>query len=412
LELACAFSTLSIPVALFEQECYPARSNLPGSALFAFASVAPYYFVSGAMSKSKLEAIRDQRALDIIEAKAAVPVESLVQKLADGPFAQRKPLCLRERLETLLKNGETCLAAEFKRASPSKGDIASSASIRADDVAMLYADGGASVMSVLTEPKWFKGSLEDMNAARDALDVRQTKMTEAGQAVLRPLVLRKDFLIDEYQIHEARAYGADTLLLIVAILKDELLASLIKCARSLGMEPLVEVNNEVELESALAAGARVIGVNNRNLHTFQLDMTTTSRLADLLRSRGLLLEASNVENPGSGTVVLAALSGISSRADVEKYREEGVNCVLVGESLMRSVDPVKAMRVLRGVTQEQKVRVKICGNTNVEDSVAGGSKHLHYTPTFLCGENGDSTSIYSKFNFFSLSILPSLPSWS
>jgi anthranilate synthase/indole-3-glycerol phosphate synthase/phosphoribosylanthranilate isomerase len=320
------------------------------------------------MSKSKLDIIRDQRVLDVAEAKAANPLQSLIQKLADGPFAHHKPLCLRERLEALQQINETCLAAEFKRASPSKGLIALTDSVRADETALLYAEGGASVVSVLTEPKWFKGSLEDMQAVRFALDARQA---ENGGTGLRPLVLRKDFLVDEYQIHEARAYGADTFLLIVAILEADLLAELIKCGRSMGMEPLVEVNNEVELETALAAGARVIGVNNRNLHTFQLDMTTTSRLANSLRTRGLLLDNHNVANPGKETVIMAALSGISSRSDVEKYREEGVNTVLVGESLMRSVDPVKALRTLRGTVDAKIVRVKICGNTNVQDAVAG-----------------------------------------
>lgn len=222
------------------------------------------------------------------------------------------------------------LLAEIKRASPSKGDIADPSTPAAPAVALSYAAAGASVISVLTEPKWFKGSLDDMRAVRAALDTLPR----------RPAILRKDFILDPYQIDEARVYGADTVLLIVAMLDDERLALLYRHARSRGMEPLVEVNNASELERALAIGARVVGVNNRNLHDFEVDMNTTSRIADVVRAR---------RGEAASEVVLIALSGITGRADVERYVEQGVRAVLVGESLMRASDKGAFARSLLGV---------------------------------------------------------------
>ncbi|PCH36729.1 N-anthranilate isomerase [Wolfiporia cocos MD-104 SS10] len=211
------------------------------------------------------------------------------------------------------------LMAEIKRASPSKGAINLGANAAAQ--ALTYALAGASVISVLTEPTWFKGSLEDMRAARTALDSLPS----------RPAILRKDFIFDEYQIAEARLYGADSVLLIVAMLTVERLTALYAYARGLGIEPLVEVNNAREMGVALTLGARVIGVNNRNLHDFNVDMGTTSRLAEMTRERG---------------VVLCALSGISGPGDVRTYREQGVGAVLVGEALMRAQDTRAFIREL------------------------------------------------------------------
>jgi anthranilate synthase/indole-3-glycerol phosphate synthase/phosphoribosylanthranilate isomerase len=179
--------------------------------------------------------------------------------------------------------------AEFKKASPSKGDIA--AGLDAPRQALAYALAGACTISVLTEPTWFKGSLADLENVRSALE----------GATLSPGVcaLRKDFLIDEYMLLEARAHGADTALLIVAILTPEELVRLMAASRALGMEPLVEVNTEAEMQIALDAGAAVIGVNNRNLHTFEVDMGTTGRLAAMI--------------PEHADVQLLALSGVATR---------------------------------------------------------------------------------------------------
>lgn len=208
------------------------------------------------------------------------------------------------------------LMSEIKRASPSKGDISLSAN--AASQALTYALAGASVISVLTEPTWFKGTLLDLRLARQAVDALPT----------RPAFLRKDFILDEYQIDEARLYGADTILLIVAMLSPERLKALYDYSTKVrGMEPLVEVNNAEEMRRALELGARVIGVNNRNLHDFNVDMGTTSRLADIVVEHNRESERETI---------LCALSGISAREDVEVYRGQGVGAVLVGEALMRA----------------------------------------------------------------------------
>lgn len=243
----------------------------------------------------------------------------------------------------------TAVMAEIKRASPSKGDIAPTAS--APEQALKYALAGASVISVLTEPKWFKGSLVDMLAVRNAVDSIPN----------RPAILRKDFIVSTYQIDEARLYGADTVLLIVAMLEPTLLKELYTYSVSIGMEPLVEVNNPAELDIALELGSKVIGVNNRNLHDFNVDMSTTSRVNAALQGRD---------------VILCALSGISKPEDVEAYVKEGVKAVLVGESLMRASDPTQFLRSLVGLPSlssssslpESQPLVKICGIRSVQDA--------------------------------------------
>lgn len=165
---------------------------------------------------------------------------------------------------------------------------------------------GAAGISVLTEPGWFKGELKDM------CDVRK----QVANLENRPAVLRKDFLIDEYMVYEARVYGADTILLIVAVLEETLLKSLIDLSRSLDMEPLVEVNNDAETKIALRCGAKVIGVNNRNLHNFSVDPSTTETLME-----------QNADELERLDVMLCALSGIACRADVQRYTVMGVETV-------------------------------------------------------------------------------------
>ncbi|TFY69685.1 hypothetical protein EVJ58_g271 [Rhodofomes roseus] len=176
-------------------------------------------------------------------------------------------------------------------------------------------------IKLLTEPTWFKGSLLDMRLARQALDALPD----------RPAILRKEFVFSEYQIAEARLWGADTVLLIVAMLAQEQLQRLYAYALSLGMEPLVEVNNVREMARALEVGAKVVGVNNRNLHDFSVDMGTTSGLVDMVREKDVLL---------------CALSGIKGPEDVRVYKEQGVNGVLVGESLMRAADTTAFIKEL------------------------------------------------------------------
>ncbi|KAF8448679.1 indole-3-glycerol phosphate synthase-domain-containing protein [Boletus edulis BED1] len=246
-----------------------------------------------------------------------------------------------------LKARSPALMAEIKRASPSKGDIAPNAN--AAHQALAYALAGAAVISVLTEPTWFKGTLLDMRLARQAIDSLPN----------RPAILRKDFILDEYQIAEARLWGADTVLLIVAMLPPARLHALYAYSVSLGMEPLVEVHTTDEMCVALELGANVIGVNNRNLHDFNVDMGTTSRLADMAR----------------GDVVICALSGISGPEDVRGYAEQGVGAVLVGEALMRAEDPRVFIHHLLDwpLPEEEKgdgqVLAKICGIRSVEDAL-------------------------------------------
>ena len=237
------------------------------------------------------------------------------------------------------------LMAEIKRASPSKGDIAPD--ICAAEQARKYALAGASVISVLTEPEWFKGSVEDLRAVRQSLDGMPN----------RPAVLRKEFIFDEYQILEGRLAGCDSVLLIVKMLDEKTLKKLYLYSKSLGMEPLVEVNTSDEMEIAIHLGAQVIGVNNRDLTTFKVDLDTTSRLMDKVPK---------------GTIV-CALSGISSASDVKSYRSQGVGAVLVGEALMRAERPDEFANSLLGSSQptehvheSDEILVKICGTRTPE----------------------------------------------
>lgn len=239
------------------------------------------------------------------------------------------------------------LMAEIKRASPSKGiiDIDASAAIQA----RTYALAGAAAISVLTEPEWFKGSIDDLRAARQAVDAMPN----------RPAILRKEFIFEEYQILEARLAGADTVLLIVKMLSDEELERLYRYSvEVLGMEPLVEVNSREEMKRALKVGSKVIGVNNRDLHSFKVDLETTSGLVNMIDKE---------------KVILCALSGISTRADVARYEKEGVGAVLVGESLMRAGKTVDVF--ISGLLNDTppavaahkpEVLVKVCGTRSAE----------------------------------------------
>jgi indole-3-glycerol phosphate synthase len=235
---------------------------------------------------------------------------------------QEEPLAvLRERLAQApptrslaraLGGPSLALIAEVKRASPSRGVLR--ADLDPQALARTYAGSGAAAISVLTEEQHFQGSLDDLEAVRAVLD---------GRGDTRPPLLRKDFLFDAYHLHEARAYGADAVLLIAAILKPKLLARLLALARTLGLECLVEVHDEEELERALAADAQVIGINNRDLRTFAVDLAVSERLRPLIPE---------------GRLVVAE-SGIHTRADVERLRALGVNAVLIGEALVTAGDP-------------------------------------------------------------------------
>ena len=206
--------------------------------------------------------------------------------------------------------------SEVKRRSPSKGDLATITDPAA--LARQYADGGAAAISVLTEQRRFGGSLEDLQAVRAAVDVP---------------ILRKDFIVEPYQLLEARAAGADLALLIVAALDRDTLTALHDQARELGLTVLVEVHDEDETERAVDLGAELIGVNARNLKTLDVDPATFARLAPLVPEDR----------------VLVAESGISGPGDVQRYVDEGARVVLVGEALVKDGDPSAAVAAMTGL---------------------------------------------------------------
>ncbi len=248
---------------------------------------------------------------EIAERKKATPLKALEALLAYSPSVRPFAAGLKR------KGGEPLrLIAELKKASPSKGvfrdDFDAEAILRA------YERSPASSLSILTDETFFQGSLEYLSMAR--------KLTG------KPL-LRKDFLLDGYQIYEARVYGADAVLLIVAALTPSALRDLLALAHDLGMEALVEVHTEAELETALYAEAMLIGINNRNLQTSTVDLTTTLRLRHLIPE---------------GCIVVSE-SGIETRKQVLWLEEAGVDAILVGETLMRSPDPISKAKELLGL---------------------------------------------------------------
>jgi indole-3-glycerol phosphate synthase len=254
-----------------------------------------------------LEIIVDLTEAEVARRKRAVPASALQGRL--GPTRRGRPFS-----EALVDEG-IALIAEMKRASPSAGPIRPGASV--SEVVRAYEAAGAAACSVLTEPSHFGGSLDDLVEARSAC---------------RLPLLRKDFLIDPYQLVEARVAGADAVLLIVAALGPERLAELMAAAGELGMDSLVEVHDEDDAEVAVEAGAELIGINNRNLKTLEVDPGTALRLLPDLPA---------------GTVVVAE-SGIRTRADVLELERAGVDAILVGEALMRSPDLGDAIRALTG----------------------------------------------------------------
>lgn len=309
--------------------------------------------------------------------------ENLLFKAEKFQETNGQILNLLEQIQS--QSPSMALAAEFKRASPSKGDIAPD--LKAGDQAILYAEAGASTISVLTEEHWFKGSLDDLTDARIQTTAWFNKNNNDNNEVgrNRPAILRKDFCISKYMIAEAASAGADTILLIVAITPMTLLKDMIDYARSLRMEPLVEVHAEIELDVALKAGARVIGVNNRNLHTFQMDLATTDRTAEELSRRGCSFAHSDITQNCKPEYAICALSGMSSANDVDRYRQRGVGMCLIGESLMRAADPKAAIKSLclnpddyekfiaestqsSAYTGGTKI-IKVCGITNPDDAL-------------------------------------------
>jgi indole-3-glycerol phosphate synthase len=258
-----------------------------------------------------LERILGETRAELERRKREVPLDA--QPSSGG----RAAAAARPFRDALLEPG-IGVVAEFKRRSPSAGELRADADLTR--IVEAYAAGGAAALSILTEGPNFGGSLEDLRSARRASGL--------------PL-LRKDFIVDSYQLHEARAAGADGVLLIVAALAPEELTSLYAAARSMDLDALVEVHDREELQCALAAGADIVGINNRDLRDFSVDVERTERL---------------LEEIPAGVVVVSE-SGIAHAEQLRALHARGVHAVLVGESLMRASDPAGALRVLKGLEE-------------------------------------------------------------
>jgi indole-3-glycerol phosphate synthase len=232
----------------------------------------------------------------------------------DGHSSNARRGSARRLRDALRSSPEIAVIAEFKRRSPSAGQLHAQPELH--EIVSAYQRGGAAALSILTEGPHFAGSLEDLREARTACALP---------------ILRKDFIVDTYQLHEAALAGADAVLLIVAALDAQTLASLHDAAAELGLDALVEVHEREELDVALGIGAELIGINNRDLRDFSVDVQRTSRLM--------------AEIPPTVTVV--SESGIASAEQLRALREEGVQAVLVGEALMRAEDPEAALRALQ-----------------------------------------------------------------
>lgn len=256
-----------------------------------------------------LEEIAARTVQRVAEEKAAVPLSEMKKRAealdANTGFPFRKAL----------SGDEISFICEVKRASPSKGLIAPDFPYL--DIARDYERAGASAISCLTEPFWFKG--------------RDEYLAEISNAVTIP-VLRKDFTVDEYMIYEAKTLGASAVLLICSILSKEQLSEYLGIAHSLGLSALVEAHDDGEVRTALSVGAGIIGVNNRDLRTFTVDINNSARLRKLVPPE----------------ILFVSESGIKTAADIEALRSNGTNAVLIGETLMRSPDKKAALDELRG----------------------------------------------------------------
>jgi indole-3-glycerol phosphate synthase len=246
---------------------------------------------------------------EVAAAKARRSLAGLQSAARDQP----PPRAFETALRHTIADGRAAVIAEVKKASPSKGVLREQ--FVPAEIAASYARHGAACLSVLTDEPYFQGSPAYLSQARGACELP---------------VLRKDFIVDEYQVHESRAMGADCILLIVACLDDAQLVDFESCAHALGMGVLIEVHDEDELERALRLRSPLIGVNNRNLHTFEVSLETTLRLQPRLPSDRLLI----------------AESGILVRADVQRLRSAAVHAFLVGEAFMRAADPGQALAAL------------------------------------------------------------------
>jgi len=249
-----------------------------------------------------LKKIMHRKAEEVIARADRLPLRELAARLTDAPLVRG----FADALVARVAAGEPAVIAEIKKASPSKGVLRED--FRPAEIAASYARGGATCLSVLTDRDFFQGS--------------EAHLMEAREACALP-VIRKDFIVDPYQVYEARAMGADCILLIVACLDDRQLADLSALAEELGMDVLVEAHDADELERAAAVPGRLLGINNRNLRTFEVSLETTIGLLDRV--------------PPGRTLVTE--SGILAPEDVARMRRHGVHAFLVGEAFMRTPDP-------------------------------------------------------------------------
>lgn len=265
------------------------------------------------MSANILETIAEATRKRVAEAAEIIPLSELKARASQMDCKTNFPF------EKALREGDISFICECKKASPSKGVIAEDFPYL--QIAKDYEAAGASAISVLTEPKWFMG--------------KNIYLKEIAESVSIPC-LRKDFIVDEYMIYEAKLLGAAAVLLICSILNEDTIRKYIEICDSLGLSALVEAHDEEEIRSAINAGARIIGVNNRNLKDFTVDIHNSERLRKLVPS----------------DVLFVAESGIKTAEDIQVLREANVNAVLIGETFMRSENKKQMLDNLRGVQGE------------------------------------------------------------
>ena len=280
-----------------------------------------------ARTRERVEAEKREVPLAQMAERARAAAEAELAASEDGAFAYP--------FEAALRAPGMSFICEVKKASPSKGLI--SADFDPVDIARAYEDAGAAAVSCLTEPFWFQGADEYLTAIAGAVGIP---------------VLRKDFVVDEYMVYQARAIGASAVLLICGILTDEQLAAYVALAHELGLSALVEAYEPEEVPRAIAAGARVVGVNNRDLRTFQVDFGRSIDLRPMVGPER----------------VFVSESGVETREDVARLESAGVDAVLIGETLMRAADKRTMLDDLRGIADENLgTRVKLCGMWRDED---------------------------------------------